>query len=67
MDKAIHTIKALGEVSIRVTNLDAMHKFYKEVLGLEVLRREKNFVFFKIAEGYAGHPQVLNLFISTER
>ena len=50
-------IKGLGEVSIRVRNLDAMHKFYEEVVGLEVAahrgcaRRDKRFVFFKIAAG----------------
>jgi catechol 2,3-dioxygenase-like lactoylglutathione lyase family enzyme len=55
-------IKALGEVSIRVKDLDAMQKFYEEVLGLEVLRRDESFVFFKIAEGYGGHPQLLALF-----
>ena len=55
-------IKGLGEVSIRVNNLDAMRKFYEEVIGLEVLRREDDFVFFKIAEGYGGHTQNLALF-----
>jgi len=45
-----------------------MHKFYEEVVGLEVLptggcaRREESFVFFKIAEGYGGHTQNLALF-----
>jgi len=29
-------VKGLGEVSIRVRDLDAMHKFYEEVVGLEV-------------------------------
>jgi catechol-2,3-dioxygenase len=29
-------VKGLGEVSIRVKDLDAMHKFYEEVVGLEV-------------------------------
>jgi catechol 2,3-dioxygenase-like lactoylglutathione lyase family enzyme len=60
-------IKALGEVSIRVQDLDAMQKFYEEVLGLEVLRRDASFVFFKVAEGYAGHPQVFALFDAAER
>jgi len=55
-------IKGLGEVSIRVKDLDAMHKFYEEVVGLEVLRREESFVFFKVAEGYDGHTQNLALF-----
>jgi len=60
-------VKGLGEVSIRVNNLDAMHKFYEEVIGLEVLRRDESFVFFKIAEGYGGHTQNLALFSATDR
>jgi catechol 2,3-dioxygenase-like lactoylglutathione lyase family enzyme len=67
MNKSDHRIKGLGEVSIRVNNLDAMHKFYEEVLGLEVLRRDESFVFFKIAEGYGGHTQNLALFDATNR
>jgi len=55
-------IKGLGEVSIRVKDLDAMHKFYEEVVGLEALRRDESFVFFKVAEGYGGHTQNLALF-----
>ena len=55
-------VKGLGEVSILVKDLDAMHKFYEEVVGLEVLRRDESFVFFKIAEGYGGHTQNLALF-----
>jgi len=39
-----------------------MHKFYEEVVGLEVIRRDESFVFFKIAEGYGGHTQNLALF-----
>ena len=55
-------VKGLGEVSIRVRDLDAMHKFYEEVIGLEALRRDESFVFFKIAEGYGGHTQNLAIF-----
>ena len=55
-------IKGLGEVSIRVNNLDVMQKFYEQVIGLEVLRRDESFVFFKIAQGYGGHTQNLALF-----
>ena len=36
MNKSARRIKGLGEVSIRVKDLDAMHKFYEEVIGLEV-------------------------------
>jgi len=60
-------IKGLGEVSIRVKDLDAMHKFYEEVVGLEVLRRDESFVFFRIAEGHGGHTQNLALFEATNR
>jgi len=60
-------VKGLGEVSIRVRDLDAMHKFYEEVVGLEVLRRDEGFVFFKIAEGNGGHIQNLALFKASER
>ena len=66
MDKSDRRVKGLGEVSIQVRDLDAMHKFYEEVVGLEVLRRDKyedeRFVFFKVAEGYGGHTQNLALF-----
>jgi len=31
-------------------------------VGLEVLRRDESFVFFKVAEGYGGHTQNLALF-----
>jgi catechol 2,3-dioxygenase-like lactoylglutathione lyase family enzyme len=62
MTRANRPVKGLGEVSIRVRDLDAMQKFYEEVVGLEVLSREQSFVFFKIAEGYAGHSQNLALF-----
>jgi catechol 2,3-dioxygenase-like lactoylglutathione lyase family enzyme len=62
MTKMESRVKGLGEVSIRVRDLDAMQKFYEEVVGLEVLSREQSFVFFKIAEGYGGHSQNLALF-----
>ncbi len=37
------------------------------MLGLEVLRREESFVFYKVAAGFAGHPQVFALFTATNR
>jgi catechol-2,3-dioxygenase len=67
MNKSDRRVKGLGEVSIRVKNLDAMQKFYEDVVGLEVLERDKSFVFFKIAEGYAGHSQNLALFEASNR
>ena len=62
MNKPNHLIKGLGEVSLRVKNLNAMQKFYEDMVGLEVLSRGESYVFFKIAEGYGGHSQNLALF-----
>jgi len=55
-------IKGLGEIALRVHNLDAMQRFYEQVVGLEVLRRFDQAVFFKLADGFGGHTQVLALF-----
>jgi len=55
-------VRGLGEIALRVTDLDAMQRFYKEVIGLCLLTRVPNCAFFKIADGYAGHTQVLALF-----
>ena len=56
------TVRGLGEIALRVKNLDAMQKFYEEVVGLLLLKRFPNAAFFQIAEGYGGHIQVLALF-----
>lgn len=55
-------IKALGEIALRVTDLDAMQRFYKDIVGLELMRQTDKAVFFRIADGYGGHTQVLALF-----
>jgi catechol-2,3-dioxygenase len=60
-------IKALGEIALRVTDLATMQRFYEEIVGLELMRRTDNAVFFKIAEGYEGHTQVLALFDRSSR
>jgi catechol 2,3-dioxygenase-like lactoylglutathione lyase family enzyme len=62
-----HSVKALGEVSIRVKDLEKMQDFYEKVVGLDVLRRDDSYVFFKIAEGYGGHSQNLALFSAKNR
>ena len=67
MNKSERRVKGLGEVSILVKDLDAMQKFYEEVVGLETLRRDESFVFFKVAEGYGGHTQNLALFQADNR
>ena len=39
-----------------------MRDFYRDVIGLEPIREAETFVFFRIADGFAGHTQVLALF-----
>jgi len=55
-------IRGLGEVALRVEDLDGMQRFYEGVIGLELLRRFENTAFFRLADGHAGHTQVLALF-----
>jgi catechol-2,3-dioxygenase len=58
-----HTsVRGLGEIALRVNNLDAMQKFYEMAIGLPLMARFPNSAFFKIAEGFGGHTQVLALF-----
>ncbi len=67
MSKSRRLVKGLGEVSIRVKDLDTMYRFYADVIGLEVLDRGESQVFFKIADGYGGHTQNLALFDASNR
>ena len=67
MDESRSRVKGLGEVSLRVRDLEVMRVFYEEVVGLEVLRRDESFVFFRVAEGYGGHTQNLALFAAADR
>ena len=55
-------IKSLGEIALRVSDLDIMSDFYEKKIGLELMRRFDHAAFFKIAEGYSGHTQILALF-----
>jgi catechol 2,3-dioxygenase-like lactoylglutathione lyase family enzyme len=55
-------VRGLGEIAFRVNDLDAMQRFYAEVIGLPLMTRVQNCAFFKIADGYGGHTQVLALF-----
>ena len=55
-------IRGLGEIALRVNDLDGMQAFYENVVVLELMRRFPHAAFFRIAEGYAGHAQILALF-----
>jgi catechol-2,3-dioxygenase len=59
-------LRAIGEVAIRVRDLDRMCSFYQDVLGLTLLRRFENAVAaLKIADGVEGQVQTLTLFDRT--
>jgi catechol-2,3-dioxygenase len=60
-DEKRTAVRGLGEIALRVNDLDAMQRFYEEVVGLPLMTRFPNSAFFKIAEGYGGHTQVLAL------
>lgn len=63
MNESTSPIKALGEVVLRVRNMNTMQEFYEKVVGLELLARyESVMAFFRIAPDYAGHTQTLALF-----
>ncbi len=58
-------VRGLGEVALRVSDLERMQAFYQDVVGLELLRRFEKSAFFRLAEGFGGHTQVLALFDRT--
>ncbi|MCA0929431.1 VOC family protein [Ruegeria profundi] len=59
--------RALGEIAIRCADMGAMVEFYETVVGLKRLTGDHNsaITFFRIAEGFGGHTQVLALFHHT--
>lgn len=56
--------RALGEIAIRCADMAAMVDFYENVIGLTRLNggHDSAITFFRIAEGFDGHTQVLALF-----
>ena len=63
MSETTRPIKALGEVVLRVRDMDTMQEFYEKVVGLELLERSENIMaFFRISPDYEGHTQTLALF-----
>jgi catechol 2,3-dioxygenase len=57
-----NAVKGLGEIALRVADLERMQEFYTTTVGLELLQRFPTIAFFRIAEGVAGHTQILALF-----
>lgn len=58
-------IYALGEIAIRCNDIAPMRSFYRDIVGLSILRDfsdTSGIVFFRIAEGHGGHTSILALF-----
>ena len=55
-------VRALGEVALRVNDLEKSQAFYADAIGLEFMKRFGHAAFFRIADGYVGHTAVLALF-----
>ena len=55
MNKSHQAIVGIAEISLRVHDLDAMRRFYKEVIGLEVLRENQESsgkaIFYAVGAG----------------
>ena len=57
MNKSNQSITGIAEISLRVHDLDLMRRFYEQVLGLQVLRENKNsdgtviVVFYAVGAG----------------
>src|SRR3712207_72074 len=58
---ATRAIRGLGEIALRVADLDRMQAFYEGVIGLQLLRRFPPSAFFRIAGGVARRHQCLAL------
>jgi catechol 2,3-dioxygenase-like lactoylglutathione lyase family enzyme len=48
-------VKALGEMVLRVHDLQAVTRFYAGVIGLHVLQEFDGIAFLKVSDGYGGH------------
>ena len=53
----------VGEVVVRVANLDRSIAFYRDILGFELLRVLHGAIaFMRVADGIEGHTQIIGLF-----
>src|SRR5687768_17940602 len=55
-------LRALGETVLRVKDLEAVKRFYTDVIGLDLLREFEGIAFLKVSDGYGGHTQIVGLF-----
>ena len=58
----MNRVRFLAELGLRVNDLGRMRAFYRDVVGLDVFDEGPEHVFFRVATGVKGHPQLLVLF-----
>jgi catechol 2,3-dioxygenase-like lactoylglutathione lyase family enzyme len=49
------TVRSLGWLGVRTSNAAAMCAFYRDVLGLEVIREQPGATWFRLADGTQAH------------
>src|SRR3989338_2763151 len=54
--------KRLGEIALRVNDIETMATFYETVIQLPLLRNDPTMAFLRVSEGYQGHTSILALF-----
>jgi catechol 2,3-dioxygenase-like lactoylglutathione lyase family enzyme len=58
--------RGIGEVVVRVRDLQRMIDFYQATFGLELLKRfGDDIAFLRIADGFGGHTQIVGFFRDT--
>jgi catechol 2,3-dioxygenase-like lactoylglutathione lyase family enzyme len=56
----------VGEVVVRVADLRRSLEFYRDVLGLQLIRViQDSIAFMRVADGVEGHTQIVGLFSNT--
>jgi catechol 2,3-dioxygenase len=59
--------RALGEIVLRVRDIPRAIGFYRDVLGLALMRHvEDRFAFMRIETGLEGHERIIGLFSADE-
>lgn len=54
--------KRLGEIVLRTGQIDALKRFYRDLIGLEEYCQIGTAQFYKVSDDLQGHPQILAVF-----
>lgn len=52
-------VRSLGEVALRVNDLEVMRDFYEKVVGLELMRELPAIAFFRLGEFVCRDPELI--------